>query len=221
MGCGASKGVEVAHTSRQVQLRSPRELDMSDATQYRPSVERSPAVTVTNTSRSMTTPGSAGGKSNIAVSIDSSYSDDRSGFTGDSRSVSVSPVPKLAFDSPGYVLSRSQYNMTAAIKSSLDSHHDSRVIRVFISSTFIDFFDERENLLKHTFPRLKPICEERGLSLSWVDMRWGVTSEMGDSGLTILTCLSEIDHSRPYFIGMLGERYGWHRPMWGEGRVCL
>lgn len=34
---------------------------------------------------------------------------------------------------------------------------------------------------------------------------------MTDSGDTILTCLREVDHSRPYFVGLLGERYGWHQ----------
>ncbi len=34
---------------------------------------------------------------------------------------------------------------------------------------------------------------------------------MGDNGETILSCLREIDHSRPYFVGILGERYGWHQ----------
>ncbi len=34
---------------------------------------------------------------------------------------------------------------------------------------------------------------------------------MTKGGETILTCLREVDHSRPYFVGLLGERYGWHQ----------
>lgn len=34
---------------------------------------------------------------------------------------------------------------------------------------------------------------------------------MTQGGDTILTCLREVDHSRPYFVGTLGERYGWHQ----------
>ena len=34
---------------------------------------------------------------------------------------------------------------------------------------------------------------------------------MSASGHTILSCLSEEDQSRPYFVGLLGQRYGWHQ----------
>ena len=34
---------------------------------------------------------------------------------------------------------------------------------------------------------------------------------MSDDGDTVLSCLREVDHSRPYFVGILGERYGWHQ----------
>jgi hypothetical protein len=28
---------------------------------------------------------------------------------------------------------------------------------------------------------------------------------------TILSCLQEVNHSRPYFVGIIGQRYGWHQ----------
>lgn len=28
---------------------------------------------------------------------------------------------------------------------------------------------------------------------------------------TILRCLQEVDNARPYFIGLLAQRYGWHQ----------
>ena len=34
---------------------------------------------------------------------------------------------------------------------------------------------------------------------------------MTTSGQTILSCLSELDRSRPYFVGLLAQRYGWHQ----------
>lgn len=34
---------------------------------------------------------------------------------------------------------------------------------------------------------------------------------MGDNGQTILRCLTEVDNSRPYFVGFLAQRYGWHQ----------
>jgi telomerase protein component 1 len=40
-----------------------------------------------------------------------------------------------------------------------------------------------------------------------VDLRWGVTEEETQQALEI--CLGEIDNCRPFFIGLLGRRYGW------------
>ena len=37
----------------------------------------------------------------------------------------------------------------------------------------------------------------------------GNTVEEAERGEVLPICLAEIDRSRPYFIGMLGERYGW------------
>jgi hypothetical protein len=34
---------------------------------------------------------------------------------------------------------------------------------------------------------------------------------MGKEGKTILRCLQEVDHSRPYFVATLAQRYGWHQ----------
>ena len=42
-----------------------------------------------------------------------------------------------------------------------------------------------------------------------VDLRWGVTDEQKAEGAVLPICLAEIERTRPYFIGMLGERYGW------------
>ncbi len=36
-----------------------------------------------------------------------------------------------------------------------------RAVRVFLSSTFLDMQNERDALVKKTFPRLKKMCAER------------------------------------------------------------
>jgi tetratricopeptide (TPR) repeat protein len=82
-------------------------------------------------------------------------------------------------------------------------------IRIFISSTFRDMQDEREYLIKHIFPELRSICRERGVEFTEIDLRWGVTEEEAQQGKVLKICLDEIDKCRPYFIGILGERYGW------------
>ena len=86
---------------------------------------------------------------------------------------------------------------------------DRREIRVFISSTFRDMQEEREELVKQVFPQLRRLCESRGVTWGEVDLRWGVPDEVKAEGKALPLCLQEIEHSRPYFIGILGERYGW------------
>ncbi len=84
-----------------------------------------------------------------------------------------------------------------------------RAIRVFVSSTFRDMQAEREELVKRVFPQVRRLCEERGVGWSEVDLRWGVTDEQKAEGAVLPICLAEIDRSRPFFLGLLGQRYGW------------
>jgi len=83
------------------------------------------------------------------------------------------------------------------------------VVRLFISSTFRDLEDDRNELAKQAVPQLRRLCEERGVVWSDVDLRWGVTEVQAERGETLPVCLAEIDRCRPYFICILGERYGW------------
>lgn len=82
-------------------------------------------------------------------------------------------------------------------------------LRVFISSTFRDLQEERGYLMKHVFPEIRQRCRERGIEFTEIDLRWGLTHEEGSLGRIIRTCFEEIDKCRPFFIGMMGTRYGW------------
>ena len=84
-----------------------------------------------------------------------------------------------------------------------------RQIRVFISSTFRDMKEERDHLVKFVFPQLRKLCELRGVVWGEVDLRWGIPDEQKAEGKVLPICLEEIKRCRPYFIGLLGERYGW------------
>ncbi len=86
---------------------------------------------------------------------------------------------------------------------------DLRTLRVFISSTFRDMQAEREQLVKHIFPRLRERCEERRVIWGDVDLRWGISDEEKAEGNVLPICMMEIEHCRPHFICILGERYGW------------
>ena len=88
----------------------------------------------------------------------------------------------------------------------------SRVIRIFLSSTFRDFGEERDLLVRRLFPTLRAKLQSRFVDLVDVDLRWGITEEEAERGEVLPICLSEIDRARPYFIGFLGERYGWVPP---------
>ena len=84
-----------------------------------------------------------------------------------------------------------------------------RVVRVFISSTFRDMQAEREELMKQVFPDLRRICNDRHVELIEVDLRWGVTDEQKSEDRVVSICLEEIENCRPFFIGLIGQRYGW------------
>ena len=87
-----------------------------------------------------------------------------------------------------------------------------REIRVFLSSTFKDMERERQFLAEIVFPDIRSYCSKRNLAFTEIDLRWGITEEESSSGHTLEICLEEIDRCRkfpPFFIGFLGERYGW------------
>jgi WD40 repeat protein len=67
---------------------------------------------------------------------------------------------------------------------------------------------ERDHLVRVIFPELKERCSQRRVHLIDVDLRWGVTQEQAEGGGALDICLDEIDSCRPYFLGLLGHRYG-------------
>lgn len=85
---------------------------------------------------------------------------------------------------------------------------ESREIRVFLSSTFRDFNEERKLLATQVFPELNRRARERGVELVEVDLRWGVTQQQAEDGHALEICLQQIERCKPYFIGMLGDSYG-------------
>ena len=84
-----------------------------------------------------------------------------------------------------------------------------KTARVFISSTFRDMHAERDYLSKVVFPEIRETLKHRGIYLVDVDLRWGITEEESEKGETLKICLDEIENSRPFFLGIMGHRYGW------------
>ena len=89
-----------------------------------------------------------------------------------------------------------------------------KIFRVFFSSTFDDFKEERNALQKKVFPRLKELCAANGTRFQPIDLRWGIPDEVALQHSTIQICLKEIKRCqvltpRPNFLVFLGDRYGW------------
>src|SRR5262245_18501761 len=85
---------------------------------------------------------------------------------------------------------------------------DDKVVRVFVSSTFRDMHAERDHLNRFVFPELRARCLRLGWDFLGVDLRWGITEDEAERDDTLALCLSELDRCRPFFVGLLGDRYG-------------
>jgi tetratricopeptide (TPR) repeat protein len=83
-----------------------------------------------------------------------------------------------------------------------------RSVRVFISSTFCDMQCERDHLVRVVFPELRQRMAGLNLHLVDIDLRWGVTEEEIEQGRLLDVVLEEVERARPFFVALLGERYG-------------
>ena len=91
----------------------------------------------------------------------------------------------------------------------INESSNNRQIRVFISSTFRDMQAERDELTFYVFPELRRRCRERYVEFDSVDLRWGITEEQSMQGEVLPICLAMIERCHPYFLCLLGDRYGW------------
>ena len=83
-----------------------------------------------------------------------------------------------------------------------------KTVRVFISSTFRDMQAERDHLVRVVFPELRERLYHHRIYLEEIDLRWGITKEQSENEQTLELCLNTIDECRPFFLGILGDRYG-------------
>lgn len=88
-----------------------------------------------------------------------------------------------------------------------------RTVRVFISSTFCDTDAERDHLVAVVFPELRERTERLGLEFFDVGLRWGVPAEdlNGETANSWEYRRQWIDRVEPFFVFILGQRYGWVR----------
>ena len=89
-----------------------------------------------------------------------------------------------------------------------------KVIRLFISSTFADFMEERDRINRLIVPKMERFCKERGYLFQVVDLRFGVSLDAMMAQDTMKICLEEIKRCQgtkhyPNFMLLIGDRYGW------------
>ena len=89
---------------------------------------------------------------------------------------------------------------------------------------------ERDVLTRIVFPELRRRAAALRVRVVEIDLRWGVTAHEATKGSTLAgtiflsrvflmynvsaltnstVCLKEVDRCRPFFLGLLGSRYGW------------
>ena len=90
-------------------------------------------------------------------------------------------------------------------------------ICIFISSTFKDMDVERDALRSIVESKINKFLEKYMLSIEFIDLRHSVktdkkASEEERERQICAVCLDEIKRCSPYFIGLLGHRYGWIPP---------
>lgn len=83
-------------------------------------------------------------------------------------------------------------------------------IKVFISSTFNNLVSERNSIML-AFRTVEKYAIERYVNLKTIDFRWGLP----DGGHIMKTCLESINSSMPYFLCVLGDKYG-SQPQWED-----
>ena len=85
--------------------------------------------------------------------------------------------------------------------------------QVFVSSTFRDMHIERDLIQTKLSPDLNDLAYKKRIEgIKFQDLRWGIDTGIDekDKDKKILeVCLDEIDNNRPYFVVLLGDRYGW------------
>lgn len=89
-----------------------------------------------------------------------------------------------------------------------------RTINIFLSSTFSDMQSERDIVRKVVVPRLNEILRPRKIAVIVTDLRWGIETSDSENehereAKVLHVCINSIKNTRPYFVALIGERYGW------------
>lgn len=85
--------------------------------------------------------------------------------------------------------------------------------KIFVSSTFRDMDYERDVIRFRIIPQLNERYRRNKVKFQLVDLRVGINttklSEEEKENHVLNVCFNNIEQSRPFFIALLGDRYGW------------
>ena len=88
-----------------------------------------------------------------------------------------------------------------------------RLVRIFVSSTFKDMDFERDYLKNILIPKLNEEMRQHDILVEICDLRTGLTkmftSEQEQDEYILQSCFNVIKSTYPYFIALIGDRYGW------------
>jgi hypothetical protein len=91
----------------------------------------------------------------------------------------------------------------------LQQAQNNNTIRIFISSTFSDMAKERDLIASRVAPRITKFSESLGITTTFVDLRWGVTSEQVESNDAVSICLGQVLRSDIVLV-FCAHRYGFN-----------
>lgn len=127
-------------------------------------------------------------------------------------SIGILSLIYIIFQQLTYKLARAMPKTSSRLEPSIplgEFDPAKREMRIFISSTFRDMQKIRDVIMCKIFPRMQREADERQVRLIPIDLRWGITEEESQSGKVLGICLDEIDKASPFFIGIIGGKYGW------------
>ena len=92
--------------------------------------------------------------------------------------------------------------------------------KIFVSSTFKDMDMERDALKNIVVPKLNEAFLYKNLHIDIVDLRHSVETDPNMNveereNRVFQVCMDEIDSCKPYFLGLVGHRYGWKPDLLG------
>lgn len=83
-------------------------------------------------------------------------------------------------------------------------------VSVFTSAPFREMMEEREILINYVFPYLRELSNNHRIELIDIDLRWGITEEMGHE--RILEIIKSELNRASIMISILGNGFGWIPP---------